>query len=74
MKSVLFLPILNKKDQHANFWIKRFNVLSFFECVQVMLNRKSIWHGLKLKVNFKLGDSSVGLFSTGAIVAQSKVR
>ena len=42
-------PIINKKDWHANFWIKRFSVLSFFACAQVTLNRKSIWHGHTLQ-------------------------
>ena len=46
MKIVFFSPIINKKDWHANCWIKRFNAPSFFACARVTLNRKSIWHGL----------------------------
>ena len=38
------LPMINKKDQHTNLWIKRFSVPSFFACAHVALNRKSIWH------------------------------
>ena len=47
MKSILFSPIINKKDRRANFLIKRFNEPNFFACPRVTLNRKSIWHGLK---------------------------
>ena len=44
-----FLPIINKKDRRANFWIKRFNVPGFFTCGRVTLNSKLIWHSLMVE-------------------------
>ena len=48
MKSVLFSPIINKKDWRANFWIKRFHVPSFSACAGITPDMKwiSIWHNL----------------------------
>ena len=43
-----FFTYNKKKDQRTNFLIKRFSAPSFFACMQITLNRKSIWHGLIL--------------------------